>query len=143
MQEKSSHVPVKIAIPSLNTVKKDVSQLTGVAPNVAPAKVSSESVCVLGNDAKSQIKPPTLQIPEEELWDVYVTHVHSTMNACLRLLGDEYSTRFDDLVTNMELYYFNADTMTSVSSPTVGKIYAAKVDSEWHRVEITSVSKYS
>ena len=97
---------------------------------------------VSGNSVKSEIKPPCLQIPEEELWDVYVTHVHSTMNVCLRLLGDEYSTRFDDLVTNMELHYFNVDTMPSVSSPTVGKLYAAKVDSEWHRVEITSVCKY-
>ena len=69
-----------------------------------------------------------------------MTHVHSTMNVCLRLLGDEYSARFDDLVTNMELHYFNADKMPSVFNPTVGKLYAAKVDGEWHRIEVTGVS---
>ena len=62
------------------------------------------------------------------------------MNVCLRLLGDEYSARFDDLVTNMELHYFNADKMPSVFNPTVGKLYAAKVDGEWHRIEVTGVS---
>ena len=90
--------------------------------------------------SKSQTKPPTLEVPDDELWDVYVTHVHSTMNVCLRLLGDEYSARFDDLVTNMELHYFNTDKMPSVFNPTVGKLYAAKVDGEWHRIEVTGVS---
>ena len=90
-----------------------------------------------------QTKPPALELPDEELWDVYVTHVHSTMNVCLRLLGDEYSARFDDLVTNMELHYFNTDKMPSVFNPTVGKLYAAKVDGEWHRIEVTGVSEYA
>ena len=110
-------------------------------PQQAPlTNVSSKLIHVPSYDAKSQNKPPTLLIPEEELWDVYVTHVHSTMNVCLRLLGDDYSAKFDDLVTNMELHYFNTDTMPSVLIPTVGKLYAAKVDGEWHRVEVTNVS---
>ena len=142
MHEQNRHVPGINASVSVTTMKTDLSKFSDVPPEAILAKVSSESVHVSGNHAKSQIKPPGLQIPEEELWDVYITHVHSTMNVCLRLLGDEYSTRFDDLVTNMELHYFNADTLPSVSSPTVGKLYAAKVDSEWHRVEITSVCKY-
>ena len=105
--------------------------------------VNSKSIHVPSSDVKNQNKPPKLSMPEEELWDVYVTHVHSTMNVCLRLLGDEYSSKFDDLVTNMELHYFNSDTMPSVLDPTVGKLYAAKVDGEWHRVEVTNVSENS
>lgn len=105
-----------------------------------PLEVNTKSVPSPGYDIQKQNKPPSLLMPEEELWDVYVTHVHSTMNVCLRLLGDEYSAKFDDLVTNMELHYFNADTMPSVLVPTVGKLYAAKVDGEWHRVEVTNVS---
>ena len=142
MQEKNRDVPGISASVPVTTMKTGLSQLSDVLPKAILAKESSESVRVSGNNVKSQIKPPGLQIPEEELWDIYVTHVHSTMNVCLRLLGEEYSTRFDDLVTNMELHYFNVDTMPSVSIPTVGKLYAAKVDSEWHRVEITSVCKY-
>ena len=43
-------------------------------------------------------------------------------------------------VPQMGSNYFNADTMPSVLVPTVGKLYAAKVDGEWHRVEVTNVS---
>ena len=110
-----------------------------VATKVACERPSPGSIL----NSTIQTKPPALELPDEELWDVYVTHVHSTMNVCLRLLGDEYSARFDDLVTNMELHYFNTDKMPSVFNPTVGKLYAAKVDGEWHRIEVTGVSEYA
>ena len=36
-------------------------------------------------------RPPKLKLPEDANWDVYITCVHSTMNVCLRILGDAYS----------------------------------------------------
>jgi hypothetical protein len=39
----------------------------------------------------------------------------------------------------MELFYFDEDKFPSVTTPQIGKIYAAKVDGEWHRVEICDV----
>ncbi len=92
----------------------------------------------------SQRRPPKLQVPEDPNWDVYITCVHSTINVCLRILGDAYSTKFDDMVTNMELKYLETDQVPLdknliVSNAEVGKFYAAKVDGDWHRVEVTSV----
>ena len=138
----------KVTTPPKNIEKKPVIPSSSssilsdktISQNTSLPNVNSSIIHIPNYDAKSQNKPPSLLMPEEELWDVYVTHVHSTMNVCLRLLGDEYSAKFDDLVTNMELYYFNTDTMPSVLIPTVGKLYAAKVDGEWHRVEVTNVS---
>ena len=36
-------------------------------------------------------------------------------------------------------FFFDHEKMPTVDQPQIGKIYAAKVDSEWHRVEITDV----
>lgn len=91
-----------------------------------------------------QKRPPKLVLPEDNNWDVYITCVHSTINVCLRILGDAYSTQFDDMVTNMELKYFESDQVPLnkdlvVTNAEVGKLYAAKVDGDWHRVEATNV----
>ena len=92
----------------------------------------------------NQKRPPKLNLPEDTNWFVYITCVHSTVNVCLRILGDTYSSKFDDMVTNMELKYFETDTVPldrklTVSNPEVGKLYAAKVEGDWHRVEVTNV----
>ena len=48
------------------------------------------------------------------------------------------------MVTNMELKYFenNEDSFVKelvISNPEVGHLYAAKVEGDWHRVEVTNV----
>ena len=103
--------------------------------------------------------PPPLTLPTDTLWNVYVTWVNSTTNVRLRILGDNYSALFDELATNMELHYFEAEKMTPVEKPVMGKLYAAKVEGilqfekslnltlkqkkyiagDWHRVEVTHV----
>ena len=37
----------------------------------------------------------------------------------LRLLGDDYSTKFDNLATEMEMHYFNEEEFPSVAQPKV------------------------
>ena len=96
------------------------------------------------NLKSSQPRPPKLTLPDDTNWYVYITCVHSTVNVCLRLLGDTYSSKFDDMVTNMELKYFESEEVPSnkqlaISNPEVGTLYAAKVEGDWHRVEATNV----
>ena len=140
----TSSSPIQNLNLDISTSLTSSPEIKSTAQNLLATKVACERPSP-GSILNStiQTKPPALELPDEELWDVYVTHVHSTMNVCLRLLGDEYSARFDDLVTNMELHYFNTDKMPSVFNPTVGKLYAAKVDGEWHRIEVTGVSEYA
>ncbi len=88
----------------------------------------------------SQTKLPELILPEENaMWDVYVTHIFSTVEVCVRLLGEEYSTKFEDLITEMELHYYDVDKIPHVTKPVIGRIYAAVVEGEWHRVEVISL----
>ena len=91
--------------------------------------------------AHNQVQPPLLILPEETMWDVYVTYVHSTMDVCVRILGETTSALFDDLVSNMEMYY-SAKTHNSVPIfvPVVGKFYAVCIEDQWHRVEVVNVS---
>ncbi len=54
------------------------------------------------------------------MWDVYVTHIFSSIEVCVRLLGDDYSSKFEDLITDMELHYYDADKVNDLG---VLKIY--------------------
>ena len=133
-------------------VKKSLSSPT--PPQIAPPSdssnvISGSNAAATGNRnplSKNSIKPrpPKLTLPDDSNWYVYITCVHSTVNVCLRLLGDAYSSKFDDMVTNMELKYFESENVPSnkqlaVTEPEVGTLYAAKVEGDWHRVEATHV----
>ena len=53
--------------------------------------------------------------------------------------GEEYSEKFEDLSSNMDLHYYDKDAIPRVGQPEVGKIYAAQVSSDWHRVKVTEL----
>ena len=89
--------------------------------------------------SSSQSRPADISYPTDDFWDVYITNVNSTVNVFLRLLGPEYSEKFENLATDMELHYFNEAAIPAVAKPEVGRLYAAKVDGEWHRVEVVDV----
>lgn len=64
---------------------------------------------------------PNFVFPDEEteFWNVYITCVMSTTCVYLRLLGDQHSALFDDLATEMEMFYFNEKEFPPVSDPKV------------------------
>lgn len=128
---------LSITQPKVEPKRQLEQQVPGEKPSTTKSKKLPSSV-------PSQKRPPKLILPEDPHWDVYVTCVHSTINVCLRVLGDNFSTKFDDMVTNMELKYFETDSVPLnkelvVANPEVGKLYAAKVEGDWHRVEVTNV----
>merc|ERR1719175_563634 len=113
---------------------------TSVPPAAPPPPIVSHQFIPthpMGEIIDGQPRPPPLALPQDTLWDVYVTWVNSTTNVRLRILGDNYSARFDELATNMELHYFEAEKMPPVERPLLGKLYAAKVEGDWHRVGVT------
>jgi len=133
-------------------VKKSLSSPT--PPQIALPSGGSNAVISGSNGAATgssnqlskslKPRPPKLTLPDDSNWYVYITCVHSTVNVCLRLLGDDYSAKFDDMVTNMELKYFESENVPSnkqlaVTEAEVGTLYAAKVEGDWHRVEATHV----
>ena len=82
---------------------------------------------------------PKLILPSEKYWEIYVTIVTNTSSITVRLLGENYQDKFEDLCTEMELHYFDLDKIPPVASPAIGRYYAAKLDSDWHRVKITRI----
>ena len=113
-----------IVLPNLQPVTEEIS-----ANDMNNLSITEEPTKSSVND---QAKPPALALPQDAFWNVYVTCVHSTMNVGLRLLGDAYSSEFDDLVTNMELHYFEWEKMPPITQPVVvGKLYAAKVEGKF------------
>ena len=75
------------------------------APKMPPVAkpLSNGSAPSAAAPVVTQPRPPPITFPKEDVWDVYITNVYSTVNVWLRFLNDEYQTSFDDLVTEMEL----------------------------------------
>lgn len=55
---------------------------------------------------------------------------------CLRLIGEEYSEKFEELSSGMDLHYYDKAAIPGLQEPDIGKIYAAQVSSDWHRVKV-------
>ena len=113
--------PVNMAVPPPSVPPQSAAAPAAVA-RVSPPLLSHPQGPYMGR------LPPPLTLPTDTLWNVYVTWVNSTTNVRLRILGDKYSALFDELATNMELHYFEAEKMTPVEKPVMGKLYAAKVE---------------
>ncbi|XP_040564826.1 tudor domain-containing protein 7 [Lepeophtheirus salmonis] len=83
---------------------------------------------------------PPISISEETYWDVYITVISSPNEVVVRLLSENYNKIFEDLTTDMELYYYDySSKLPLVNEPLVGCLYAAKLDTDWHRVRVTNV----
>jgi len=85
--------------------------------------------------------PPNLSIPEDNIWEVFVTVVRSAKNVNCRIVGSKYSEMYDNLISDMDLHYFDKFKTPGVTDIQVGKVYAAQVSSDWHRVKVVSTQQ--
>ena len=67
----------------------------------------------------------------------------STTHVCLRLIGEDYSERFEELSSGMDLHYYDKSAIPGLQDPDIGKIYAAQVSSDWHRVKVSFRARQS
>jgi len=111
-----------------------------VFPYTPPNPNNDLQVIVLKEVSVGVQRPPQLlQPPSDEYWDVYVTFVRSTTKVSLRFIGEEFSEKFEDMSTSMELCYYDMADIPKIKEPEIGRIYAAHVASDWHRVKVVNV----
>ena len=84
-------------------------------------------------------EPKKLELPENPIWDVYITNIYSD-RVCLRILGDQYSSRFDEMVVKMGEKYSDAKFLQP-QEIIVGQIYGCRDDGEWCRVKVTKINE--
>ncbi len=95
---------------------KDPSNMTGRIDRVNGAGDAPPS----GSSVGDHLRPPTIKLPPDtDFWNVYITNVNSSTCVFLRLLGEEYSVPYENLVTEMEMHYFNENDFPSISQPQV------------------------
>ncbi|XP_041361192.1 tudor domain-containing protein 7-like isoform X1 [Gigantopelta aegis] len=82
-------------------------------------------------------EPDELVLPDNKCWDVYVSFLTPNLEVNMRLVGEEYSDRLEELEKIMEGLY----SLTNSTSPiTDGMICIASVDNLFHRVRVYSVA---
>lgn len=113
--------------PHLNRTSSDPSVAEKGKPTNAPKQ-------------KAKLQLPPLEIPHREYLDIFVTHVEGFNCVYFRLIGDEFSGAFDELTTNMELYYMDAKNLSPAKDLCIGGIYAASFEKSWFRVEILNIN---
>nr|CAD7598296.1 unnamed protein product [Timema genevievae] len=106
-----------------------------LSTEISPKSLSSN----LDEISLQQVVPPPLILPETAEWDIYITVVTPDVNIYVRLLGEDYSIIYDNMATDMELYYMN--TIAVVDNPIVGNYYAIKLDDCWHRVRVQEIQE--
>nr|CAD7446464.1 unnamed protein product [Timema bartmani] len=106
-----------------------------LSTEISPKSLSSN----LDEISLQQVVPPPLILPETAEWDIYITVVTPDVNIYVRLLGEDYSIIYDNMATDMELYYMN--TIAVVDNPIVGNYYAIKLDDCWHRVCVQEIQE--
>lgn len=96
-----------------------------------PGLISSKSEKIQLNPI-GPIVPGQLKLPENTYWIVYVCYVISTVDVWVRIVGPDYSDKFDVMIAEMlEYYNFNQASAKTVE---IGKYYAIFEDDYWHRV---------
>ncbi|XP_059050429.1 tudor domain-containing protein 7 [Achroia grisella] len=83
---------------------------------------------------------PPLQFPEEDFWNVYITVANSTLEIWLRIIGQEYSDAFEELLGDMKNYYENSGTSVDKSMIITNAWYAVNLDDGgWQRAKILEI----
>ncbi|XP_012254025.2 tudor domain-containing protein 7-like isoform X1 [Athalia rosae] len=80
-------------------------------------------------------QPGILEPPTDEYWDVCITNVVSTIEIWARLIGDEYSERFDRMLDDFDSYYNELSKTPGNSGIKPGSYYAVHDEGCWHRVK--------
>ncbi|XP_043246094.1 tudor domain-containing protein 7A-like [Amphibalanus amphitrite] len=94
----------------------------------SPAPTAAPAGCLTRLD--------TVQLPDEEMFPVWVTCVLSGSQLAFRLIGEQYTDRLDDLMTEMEVSLVEEQRPVT---PVIGGIYLAQVDGTPHRVQVTDI----
>ncbi|XP_033640298.1 uncharacterized protein LOC117300681 [Asterias rubens] len=81
---------------------------------------------------------PSLVLPEEKEWDLYVAYIKSLSDFYAILIGDDYSEQMIIMEEAMRSFY-QCSTWVLTEPPEVGVCYAAEFNREWLRVQVTSV----
>lgn len=83
--------------------------------------------------------PGTVELPESAFIDVLVCNITGTYNVYLRLVGEEYSKKFEAIQESMTSYY--SDSKDEVTTePVAGDLFALLSDDVWCRVKVMSVN---
>ncbi|XP_060066222.1 tudor domain-containing protein 7B-like [Ylistrum balloti] len=86
------------------------------------------------DQAEPSMEPDDIMIPETSQLDVYVSFVNSsTDSVILRLVGDNFSEKLDELETKLEVAFHAAPEDGSIEE---GCVFVAYVDGLFHRVRV-------
>ncbi|PSN45877.1 hypothetical protein C0J52_11031 [Blattella germanica] len=83
--------------------------------------------------------PEQIMLPPEDVWDVFITCGNATDEIWVRLIGDDYSVQYENLATDMEMFYMGKSNVAI--NPEVGLFYAIKMDDCWHRVKLVEINE--
>ncbi|XP_071502487.1 tudor domain-containing protein 7B-like [Diadema antillarum] len=86
-----------------------------------------------------ELSVPALVLPEDELWDVYVSYVINVMDFYCIIVGEEYSERLCLMEDEMREFYQSDYSPPLEEEPVPNGLYAAQLSDDWLRVCVIAV----
>ncbi|XP_072175708.1 tudor domain-containing protein 7B-like [Diadema setosum] len=86
-----------------------------------------------------ELSVPALVLPEDELWEVYVSYVINVMDFYCIIVGEEYSERLCLMEDEMREFYQSDYSPPLEEAPVPNGLYAAQLSDDWLRVCIIAV----
>ncbi|CAH1773704.1 unnamed protein product [Owenia fusiformis] len=81
-------------------------------------------------------EPAPLKLPEDNMWDVYVTYISNPTSIMIRLIGEEYSDKLSTLEEEMDAYYAKNPHEKLTNPPEVGNVYTFFDEDSLYRVRV-------
>ncbi|CAB4010147.1 Hypothetical predicted protein [Paramuricea clavata] len=114
-----------------------LSSSSGTALEKSPPR--TENVAASRSRRLKSKSPGIVELPDDQFLDVLVCNITGTYNVYLRLVGEEYSTKFEGIQESMTCYY--SDSKEAVTTePVVDDLFALISEDVWCRVKVTGVN---
>lgn len=131
----------------MHTAYFKVDEIDASRAIIVPIKSESlmtRSLSEVSDDCKStdsgcSTHTPDIVLPDySDTWDVYISHATSAVDVYIRIIGENYSEKYEEMANDMDLHY-SYNQGVAPAQVKSGSLYAAKYDETWHRVEVISV----
>ncbi|ESP02655.1 hypothetical protein LOTGIDRAFT_237885 [Lottia gigantea] len=95
-----------------------------------------EAVVLSSPPQRSPDEPELLDIPDEKFLDVYVSFLSPITGVMVRLVGDQFSDKLEELEAELESFYKISPFNYII---TAGMVCVVTLDSLYHRVKVLSI----
>ncbi|RXG71544.1 Tudor domain-containing protein 7B [Armadillidium vulgare] len=105
-----------------------------------PMPVKSASQESSPSSFKSSSVPDPLKLPEDNMWSVFISYIKDCTEIWFRLIEDEITKEYENLVTDMELHYMEENHRKHPTNAVTDAYYVCYHEDSWFRIRLANLT---